>query len=114
MAINIYAVTYISLSELQTVNPCIDEDFIERNPDEFKEILYSLGADCYNYPIEQQDVTHRNRFGNITSGKRWVCNERIDSEWCSSGFASIEARDKALGNKLLVESYKLRGLVEVV
>ena len=114
MALNIIAVTYISLSEIQTVKPWVDEKFVEDYPDEFREMLYELGADVFNYPTERQDTTHKNRFNNVVTCARWVCNERLDAKWIKSGHASIEARDKSLNNKLLIESYKSRGLVEVV
>lgn len=113
MALNIIAVTYISLSEIQTVRPEIDEQWTLDNADEFRAILYDLGADCYNYPVDIQNVTHRNRFDNLITCNRYVCNERQDREWITSGYASIEAYDKSLNNKFLIESYKSRGLVDV-
>ena len=75
-------------------------------------MLYDLGADVYQYPIEVQDVTHRNKFGNIITCKRWVCNERVDLSWISSGYCSVEARDKSLNNKILNDLYRFKGLVE--
>lgn len=113
MALNIVAISYVSLSEIQTVNPEITLQWTLDNPDEFKQMLYELGGDVYNYPYEVQDVTHRNRFGNIVTCPRYVCNERTDAQWVKSEYASIEAKDKSLNNKLLIESYKSRGLVDL-
>lgn len=113
MALNIVAISYISLSEIQTVKPWVDEQFVENYPEEFKQMLYELGADVYNYPTERQDVTHRNRFNNTITCPRWICNERTDTSWIKSEYASTEAKDKSLNNKLLIESYKSRGLVDL-
>lgn len=112
MPLKIAAVIYISLSEMQTVSPWVTEDFIEENPEAFKKILFELGMDVYNYPYEIQDLTHRNRFGNIITCKRWVGNERTDKPWLDTPYASVEARDKSLNNKILTDLYKARGLVE--
>ena len=112
MTLKIAATVFISLSEIQTVAPWCDEEFIENNQEVFKQMLYDLGADVYQYPIEVQDVAHRNKFGNIITCKRWVCNERVDPAWISSGYCSVEARDKSLNNKILNDLYRFKGLVE--
>lgn len=114
MALDIIAIEYVSLSEIQTVAPHYTKEYFDENPDELKSVLYSLGMEVYDYPHEEQYNTHRNRLGNTITTWRWVGNSRIDKEWLSSGYASIEARDKSLKNSLLIESYKMRGLVEVV
>jgi len=100
------------MSEIQTEYPWITEEFVDENPEEFKQMLYDAGMDVYNYPYETQDVTHRNRFNNIVTCKRFVGNERIDKSWVNSDYASREAIDKASGNRLLVDCYAARGLVE--
>ena len=112
--LNICAVVYISLSEIQTVAEWVNEEFIAENQDVFKRMLYDLGADIYNYPCEEQVVTHRNRFGNTITCPRYVCNERQDIEWITSGYASPEAIDKSKNNRLLVDLYRSKGLVESV
>ena len=112
MALNIYAVEYISLSELQTADPSITYEFTQSNPKEFESILYNLGVDT-RYPVEIQENTHRNRFGNVYTGYRWVGNSRIDKEWVESGSASPEAIDKSKSNKMLIDLYRAKGLVEV-
>lgn len=110
--LRIAAISYISLSEIQTVANWVTEEFIEENPEVFKKMLFDLGMDVYNYPWEVQNVTHRNRFGNTITCPRYVGNERIDKEWVSSPYSSVEARDKSLNNKILNDLYRFKGLVE--
>lgn len=111
--ISIAAIVYISLSEIQTVAPFVNEDFIENNQEVFKKMLYDLGMDIYNYPCSIQNVTHRNRFGNIITCPRWVGNERVDFDWVNSPYSSVEARDKSLNNSILTDLYRNKGMVEV-
>ena len=110
--LRIAAISYISLSEIQTVANWVTEEFIEENPEVFKKMLFDLGMDVYNYPWEVQNVTHRNRFGNTITCPRYVGNERVDKEWVSSPYSSVEARDKSLNNKILNDLYRFKGLVE--
>lgn len=111
MSLTIAAICYISMSELRTVCPWLNTEWIDNNPDKLKEMLFDLGMDI-DYPIDTQYVEHRNRFGNLYTGLRWVGNERIDRSWLESGYSSQEARDKALGSKILTDAYRLRGLTE--
>ena len=111
--LRIAAISYISLSEIQTVANWVTEEFIEENPEVFKKMLFDLGMDVYNYPWEVQNVTHRNRFGNTITCFRYVGNERIDKEWVSSPYSSVEARDKSLNNSILTDIYRSKGMVEV-
>ena len=111
MTIQIAAIVYISLSEIQTIAPWVDLEFIENNEEVFEQMLYDLGLDL-NYPYETQDVTHRNRFGSVITCPRYVGKERLDKEWLKSGYSSVEARDKALGSRILTDSYRLRGMTE--
>lgn len=113
MALQISAVCYISMSELQTVAPWLNDEFAENNKEAFDKILYDCGMDT-RYPYEDQDVQHRNRFGNVITCKRFVGNERFDDQWVSSGYASVEAIDKASGNKLLIDLYRNKGMTESV
>ena len=110
--LRIAAISYISLSEIQTVANWVTEEFIEENPEVFKKMIFDLGMDVYNYPWEVQNVIHRNRFGNTITCPRYVGNERIDKEWVSSPYSSVEARDKSLNNKILNDLYRFKGLVE--
>jgi len=111
--LNICAIEYVSLSELETVMPWITLEWTEENPDILKNMLHDLGMDAWNYPVDVQDCTHRNRFGNVITTRRWVGNSRVDKEWLESGYASTAAKDRALGNKLLIESYLKRGEADV-
>lgn len=112
--LKIAAVSYISLSEIQTVANWVTDEFVEENPDVIKKMLYDLGMDVFEYPFEVQEVTHRNRFGNIITCKRFVGNERIDKEWVQSGYASYEAIAKSADNKILTDLFRMRGMVESV
>ena len=112
MALNIAAFEAISLSELETVMPWINKEWIDENPDTFKQMLYDCGLDVFNFPLDEQLNTHRNRFNNIITTWRWVCMSRTDKDWCESGYASQASKDRATCNKLLVDCYRLRGEVE--
>ena len=112
VALNIAAFEAISLSELETVMPWINKEWIDENPDTFKQMLYDCGLDVFNFPLDEQLNTHRNRFNNIITCKRWVCNERVDPAWVTSGYCSVEARDKSLNNRILNDLYRFKGLVE--
>lgn len=113
MGLEIVAALAISLSEIQTVDSSITEEWIKEYPTKFKMILYHLGMDIEN-PIEQQDCTHRNRFGNVITCPRWVGNERIDKDWIEGEYASYEAIAKASRNKILIDIFRLRGMTEYV
>jgi len=104
----ITALIYVSASELAKVIPNFTYDMLEGKA--LNDILYSLGADT-NLHIEHQEcLQHRNRFGEVVVCDRWIANERTDAEWITSGYASREAIDKSLGNKLLDDLYRMRGL----
>lgn len=113
MTLKIAAICYISLSEIQTVAPWINQDFISNNKDIFDRMLYDLGMDL-QIPYEVQDVTHRNKFGNVITCQRYVGNERVDKDWVGSGYCSVEARDKSLNNSLLTDLYRQKGMTESV
>jgi hypothetical protein len=101
------AIRYISLSEIQKVLP----DFDYKDEDKLRNILYELGVDL-QYPFDEQDVFHINKFNEKVNCLRWVGNERTDQDWLKSGYASKEATDKSLGNKLLNDLYRLKGYNE--
>ena len=104
MALQIAAIRYISLSEIQTVEPNTPNDFL--STPEAKDVLWDLGMNTREYPFEIQDVTHRNNFGNQVTCPRAVGNERTDKEWINSGHASRAAIDKSSGNRMLVDVYR--------
>jgi hypothetical protein len=106
----ITALVIISLSELQTISNKYTEEWSE-NTSELEQVLFGLGANVKS-PYEKQHEQHRNRFGNIITCSRWVCNERTDKEWIESGYASQAAIDKASGSKLIRDLYRLKGQVE--
>ena len=109
---NIAALCIVSVSELAKVKPEITYDWIEENRDEFLDILYSIGMNT-KQPIERQEnLHHRNRFNELVVCDRYVGNERIDPDWVKSGYASQEAKDKSLNNKMLTDLYRLRGNCE--
>jgi hypothetical protein len=107
----IVALTYISLSELQTMDSKYTEEWVLSNKEELTKTLYELGLNT-KLPWSTEINTHRNRFGNIITCSRFVGNERMDKEWLSSEYVSREAIDKARNNRLVNDLYRSRGLVE--
>ena len=107
----IIALVYISLSELQTINPSITEEWASANPLELEKALYGVGLNT-ELPYEVQMLTHRNRFGSVITCSRYVGNERLDDEWLKSGYASEEAIARKLDNKLLNDIFRMKGLTE--
>lgn len=106
---DIVAIRVVSLSELYKADSKFTEKYAMENPDELKQVLYDSGIDL-NQPHEHQFNQHRNNFNEVYHGSRWVGLERIDAVWLESGLASREAKDKAKGNKLLVDLYRSKGL----
>lgn len=107
----IVALCIISESEIIKVIPNYSSDF-ENKETSFKLFLYSLGMDV-SKPYKRQDgLQHRNRFNEIVVCSRWVGEERIDSEWINSGYASKEALDKASGSRILEDIYRSKYLTE--
>ena len=111
--LNIVALRYISLSEIIKVMPEVNRAWVDKNPKEFNNILFELGVDItvpYDY---QENIQHRNYFNEVVVCDRVVGNERLTKDWITSGLASREAIDKARGSKLLIDLYRLKGLVDV-
>ena len=106
---DIVAIRVVSLSELYKADSKFTEKYAMENPDELKQILFDSGIDL-NQPYEHQFNQHRNNFNEVYHGSRFVGLERIDAVWLESGLASREAKDKAKGNKLLVDLYRSKGL----
>lgn len=107
----IIALVYISLSELQTVEPRYTLEWADSSEKELLDVLHGLGMDI-NQSVECQVVEHRNRFGNLITCPRWVGQSRIDKEWIESGHASQEAIDRSLNNKMITDLYRMRGMTE--
>ena len=74
----------ISESDLQTFD-WYDGTITVRN-----QLLYKLGVDT-SMNVEVMECQHRNLQGKVVEGKLFMCFERLDREWCKSGFASLEA-----------------------
>lgn len=107
----IVALCIISESEIIKVLPNYSAAY-EEDEENFKKFLYGLGMDV-SKPFKRQDgLQHRNRFNEIVVCSRWVGEERIDSEWIASGYASKEAIDKASGSKILEDLYRSKYLTE--
>lgn len=111
ISFEIAAICQISLSEIQKVRPEVTLEWIESNKEEFNQILRSLGMDI-NYLVDWQNVTHRNKFGEIVNCMRFVGEELRTQEWLQSGYASEAAIDRGLDNKLLNDLKRLQGLVK--
>ena len=107
----IVALVYVSLSELYTIYKKYTSEYFEMHPEELETILQGLGMDTTSN-IEVQELTHRNRFNNIVTCKRWVGNELTTKEWINSGYASQAAIDKSKNSKMLTDLYRLRGCIE--
>lgn len=111
--LNIIALRYISFSEIQKTNPEITPDWAKNNIEEFHNILFQLGMDI-SIPYDWQvNIPHRNYFNEVAICDRIVGNERLDRDWLESGLASREAKDKAQHNHLLIDLYRMKGLVDV-
>ncbi|MFM7856851.1 MAG: hypothetical protein ACKO96_34230 [Flammeovirgaceae bacterium] len=106
---DIVAIRIVSLSELYKADPKFTEKYAMENEAELKQVLYDSGIDL-NQPYEHQFNQHRNNFNEVYHGSRFVGLERIDADWLQSGLASREAKDKAKGNKLLIDLYRSKGL----
>jgi hypothetical protein len=108
----IVALCIISESEIAKVMPTYSKDFEVDNPVAFKQMLWELGMDT-SRPVERQDgLTHRNRLNEIVLCSRYVGHERLDFEWLSSGYASVAAKDKSSGCRILEDMYRARNLTE--
>lgn len=103
----IVALCIISESEIVKVMPNYSSEFEDRD-EEFKDFLYSLGMNV-DRPYQRQDaLQHRNRFNQVVTCSRWVGEERLDTAWIKSSYASRSAIDKASGSKLTEDIYRSR------
>lgn len=114
MRYKIHANVQVSLSEIQKVKPEITEDWVSNseNYNTLLNMLYEIGMDT-SFKIEQEFNTHRNRFNEAVTTFRWIGEERGDTVWLKSGYASVEAVDKGLNNRILEDIYRIKGKVEV-
>lgn len=110
--LNIIALSYISFSEIQKVNPKVTPTWAKNNLTEFHNILKELGMDI-SVPYDWQvNIQHRNRFNEVVTCDRIVGNELTSKDWVNSGYASREAVDKSKRSKLLIDLYRMKGLVQ--
>lgn len=108
----IVALCVVSVSEIAKVIPDITYKWIEDNRSEFLDMLYELGMNV-KQPIEyQREIQHKNRFNEVVICDRYVGNSRLDSEWINSGYADQSTVDKASGNRLVLDLYRIKGQVE--
>lgn len=108
----IAAHVFVSLSELRRLVSTVILESLNDNPDDLKQILFDLGMSLETEIEIQENIMHRNRFGQIVQCTRWVGDERTDEDWLKSGYASQAAKDKAKGGRLLLDMYRLKGEVE--
>lgn len=102
------ALKVISASEIAKVIKNWHYTYPLVEPEKFKKLLWDLGLDT-NKPWEiQEDILHRNAFGEVRQCTRYVGVERIDRTWIESGYASREAKDIATGSKLLMDIKGIR------
>lgn len=109
--LKIPAICIVSLSEIQKVKPWYTKEHALEYPEETNQILFELGMDT-NYKVDLQDCIHRNKFDEVVHTLRWSGEERGDENWLKSGYASQEAIDRGLDNKLLNDIYRIRGYVK--
>lgn len=89
----------ISESDLQVFKE-YDNTVASRN-----KLLYKLGVDV-SMTVEVIECQHRNLQGKVVDGRLFMGFERLDLDWCKSGFASLEAfiassNDPTLGKEIV-------------
>lgn len=104
----IVAYIAVSESELFFLYPNYTYELSSENPHLFKSLLWRLGLDSTLPWSIQENIIHRNRFNQVTQCTRFMGEERQDKEWLESGYASREALDKASGNKILEDLYRIK------
>lgn len=112
-ASGIVASVTVSMSEILSTLPYFTLKSTRNSKGEysskFLELLYGLGADVQEPIREDLSSTHRNRFNEVVTCPKWLCEERQDNGWINSGYASRAAVDKASGSLLVEASYRARG-----
>lgn len=105
----IVATVIVSESELRKAYN-LSEPVVEDS--KFASILYNMGMDVSLTVTRQDGLWHRNRLNEIALCSRWIGEERQDSEWINSGYASQEAKDKAKCNRMLDDLYRSKNLTK--
>ena len=106
----IMSVVHVSESEIASIYPEYNVSWLTENIEDLKSILFDLGMDTSKH-FELQEVTqHRNRLGKVVTCGRYLGEERSDSDWLKSGYASPAAKDKSLNSRLTDDLWRSRGL----
>ena len=112
-ASGIVASVTVSLSEILVQQPYFTLKSTRNSKGEyssdFLELLWGLGADTQEPILEDLSSTHRNRFNQVVQCPKWLCEERLDHDWITSGYASRAAVDKASGSLMVEAVYRMRG-----
>lgn len=75
-------------------------------------LLHQFGLDISKTYERQDGLWHRNKMNQIVLCSRYVGQERQDTEWITSGYASQAAKDKYSCSKLLEDIYRAKRLTE--
>lgn len=106
----IAAVIHISESEIIKGYDNYNSSWEKDSPVYFKDLLWSLGLNVDQDYVRQDAIHHRNRLNEVVTCSRWYGNERSDTDWLGSGYASKEAIDKSKNNTLLDDNYRARNM----
>ena len=106
---SICAILHVSESEIQAGHPTYDSTWESEHSTFFLDILWDLGLNTNQEYTRDDAITHRNRLNQVVTCSRWRGNERGDTAWLSSGYASKEAMDRSLNNNLLDDTYRSMG-----
>lgn len=105
----ILALSIISESEISMLFPDYSADW----PDErLNKALHFMGMDSEQGYEIQDGLWHRNRLNKVVLCRRFVGNERMDTDWIKSGHASSAAKDKHSGSRILEDLYRAKNLTE--
>lgn len=64
---------------------------------DINQLLHELGFDI-SFALEHEECQHRNRRGEIVTGKLFMGIERSDKAWLDSGWASDEVKMAVRGD----------------
>lgn len=106
---DIAAFVHISESELVLADPKYSAENYIKNKAKYEKLMYNLGLDTSRQYMHQPCSQHRNRLGKIVTCGRFWGHERSDKGWLNSGYASREAKDRALNCKMVDEFYAIKG-----
>lgn len=84
---NYSLVRYLSMSDVKD-GGLVWRDMTQKEKDDS---LYAVGLDVKNFRYITHLDTHITFKGKPFNGVRFICNERLDTDWIQSGYASQEA-----------------------